>query len=334
MRTFSDAFLAFQARVAQFRAERDAQIAAELEAAGVPANDQSGTNSTSIFVTQISGEEPVVTSTVSDTGTVTVVDDPEPIAERDGANFQSISITQTAGEEPVVTETGNIDLEAPAEPEAALVAPTDPAPSDPQSTTVSVTVTQGAGEEPVVAVSQSGDGDVTIEAGSGAAGDPTVSGVIEQGVVIEQQIDRNPVDEVDGLVLDGDDGRDRLRGDNGDDVLNGNGGNDRLTGGAGDDVLSGGAGRDRLDGGLGDDVFVFNTGDGFDRISNFDLLGDDRLQIDIEGVDSVDDFLGALVRVRDAGDAQTALFDFGGGDRLNIVLDSVDNLTSEDFVFL
>lgn len=63
--------------------------------------------------------------------------------------------------------------------------------------------------------------------------------------------------------------------------LFGNGGSDVLTGGAGDDVLVGGevfvgegaadmliggAGNDRLEGGTGDDAYVFNLGDGQDRI--------------------------------------------------------------------
>lgn len=63
--------------------------------------------------------------------------------------------------------------------------------------------------------------------------------------------------------------------------LFGNGGSDTLTGGVGDDVLVGGeefvgegaadtliggAGNDRLEGGTGDDAYVFNLGDGQDRI--------------------------------------------------------------------
>lgn len=83
-------------------------------------------------------------------------------------------------------------------------------------------------------------------------------------------------------------------------MLNCNAGDDRLTGGAGDDVLADGTGRDVLDGGERNDTFVFNEGAGFDRNRNFDLLGD----------------------------AVSATFGFGNGDRLNIVLDSVDNLTA------
>jgi len=157
--------------------------------------------------------------------------------------------------------------------------------------------------------------------------------VVNGNVVQEPAPAPEPEPEVEpGLVLDGGAGRDRLNGDVGNDVLNGNDGNDRLRGRDGDDVLAGGRGRDVLDGGFGDDTFIFNEGDGFDRIRNFDLLGDDKLQLNVEGIDSVDDFLDTLVNVRSAGQAETATFDFGGGDRLRITLDSVENLTSEDFM--
>jgi Ca2+-binding RTX toxin-like protein len=61
-------------------------------------------------------------------------------------------------------------------------------------------------------------------------------------------------------------------------VFEGGGGHDFLTGGAGFDVLNGGAGNDTLEGGRGFDVltggtgadrFVFNGGDGFDLVTDF-----------------------------------------------------------------
>jgi len=124
-----------------------------------------------------------------------------------------------------------------------------------------------------------------------------------------------------------------LRGGSGDDVIDGKAGRDWLTGGAGDDVLAGGTGRDILDGGLGDDTFIFNEGDGFDSIRNFDLLGNDVIELNVDGINTLDDFLGTLTNVRDAGDAVNATFDFGDGDRLSITLESVESLTSEDLIF-
>lgn len=233
---------------------------------------------------------------------------------------------------------------APAPAAPAVEPEVDAAPAPQPAPEVEVAAPAEAPSGPrIIRITQNGDdvvveGDVpenaVLEITAGGTGnvDPDGPRVIIDAV--SERIVRNPEPEPEpGLVLEGGRGRDNLRGGSGDDVLNGNGGGDRLTGGDGDDVLSGGRGRDVLDGGQGDDTFVFNEGDGFDRIRNFDLLGDDKLQINVDGIETVDDFLDTLIRVRDAGDAVSATFDFGGGDRLNIVLDSVENLTSEDFIF-
>ncbi|MEO1211555.1 MAG: choice-of-anchor I family protein [Cyanobacteria bacterium J06638_20] len=90
-------------------------------------------------------------------------------------------------------------------------------------------------------------------------------------------------------LLNGGAGNDTLFGGDGDDTLNAQGGDDVLRGGAGDDVLRGGAGNDRLIGELGDDIIVteggrdrvaIRSGQGFDRVQDFnvnldrvDLLG-------------------------------------------------------------
>jgi Ca2+-binding RTX toxin-like protein len=69
-----------------------------------------------------------------------------------------------------------------------------------------------------------------------------------------------------GDYLDGGVARDHLYGEAGNDVLVGGQGVDRLYGGDGDDVLRGGSGNDYLYGGTGADTFLFDRGDGFDRI--------------------------------------------------------------------
>ncbi|MEO1148316.1 MAG: choice-of-anchor I family protein [Cyanobacteria bacterium J06638_22] len=90
-------------------------------------------------------------------------------------------------------------------------------------------------------------------------------------------------------LLNGGAGNDTLFGGDGSDTLNAQGGDDVLRGGAGDDVLRGGAGNDRFVGELGDDVIVtdggrdrvaIRSGQGFDRVQDFnvnldkvDLLG-------------------------------------------------------------
>lgn len=237
------------------------------------------------------------------------------------------------------------DVQAPAEPAAPVAeVPPEPAPA-PEVAEVEVAeapvreleiirITPGE-DGPVVEGDVPDNATLVVNQGAGAVNEPgSTPGSTVTITAVEEQINRNPepAPEPD-QVLEGGEGRDRLRGDTGNDVLNGNGGSDRLTGGAGDDILAGGTGRDFLDGGLGNDIFVFNEGDGSDFIRNFDLLGDDKLQIDIDGINSVEDFLGTLTQVRDSGDAISATFDFGGGDRLNIVLDSIESLTTEDFIF-
>ena len=71
-------------------------------------------------------------------------------------------------------------------------------------------------------------------------------------------------------VLNGGTGNDRLTGRNGDDVLNGGDGNDLLLANNGNDVLDGGPGRDRLQGGEDSDIFVLASGEGTDRIIDFE----------------------------------------------------------------
>ncbi|BCD96841.1 calcium-binding protein [Marinagarivorans cellulosilyticus] len=63
---------------------------------------------------------------------------------------------------------------------------------------------------------------------------------------------------IDGLSLSG-----TLEND----VLVGGEGSDNLSGGNGDDILTGGLGNDTLEGGRGDDTFIYQLGDGSDRIN-------------------------------------------------------------------
>ncbi len=65
---------------------------------------------------------------------------------------------------------------------------------------------------------------------------------------------------VDGVVKDGDDGNNFLKGTRRDDILRGHGGKDWLFGGKGDDSLDGGAGNDRIFGGKGDDTVLGGAG--------------------------------------------------------------------------
>lgn len=87
------------------------------------------------------------------------------------------------------------------------------------------------------------------------------------------------------LVVNGDDGDDRINGTNGAEELNGGLGNDLINGGDGADIINGNAGDDALDGGAGDDSLIgdlgadlISGGDGIDTLDGGD--GDDALSGD------------------------------------------------------
>ena len=62
---------------------------------------------------------------------------------------------------------------------------------------------------------------------------------------------------------------DTLTGNDGNDVINGGAGNDTLKGNSGNDTLIGGKGNDHLEGSYGDDTYIWNLGDGFDTIYDY-----------------------------------------------------------------
>jgi len=67
----------------------------------------------------------------------------------------------------------------------------------------------------------------------------------------------------------GSDLADSISGRGGSDTLEGLGGNDFISGGVGNDRIIGGTGNDTLSGGSGNDTFVFASGCGQDRITDF-----------------------------------------------------------------
>ncbi len=72
-------------------------------------------------------------------------------------------------------------------------------------------------------------------------------------------------------------GVEAIVGSRGDDRFEGSRSRDEFFGAAGDDRLTGNLGNDLLDGGLGDDTYLYNRGDGNDRIR--DAGGSDALEI-------------------------------------------------------
>jgi Ca2+-binding RTX toxin-like protein len=75
----------------------------------------------------------------------------------------------------------------------------------------------------------------------------------------------------------GDDGDDTITGSYGSDQIFGDAGNDTIDGGDYGDTLTGGTGADVLTGGNGNDRFVYNAGDGDDRIT--DIAAGDLVEV-------------------------------------------------------
>lgn len=166
---------------------------------------------------------------------------------------------------------------------------------------------------------------------------------------------------VDGVVKDGDDGDNHLKGTHRDDILRGHGGNDRLFGHKGNDWLDGGDGNDKIFAGKGDDTIlagagndwiwtgkgadlvVFNEGDGHDRVFNFDQHRHanehsfDRVQLDVSiGSNHIDNFaeLEALIASGDIGLSTrkgSLTLTFDNGDALT--LGGVHALSAEGWLF-
>ena len=151
------------------------------------------------------------------------------------------------------------------------------------------------------------DGTVTGGEGAdlltGASADDLLSG----GLGEDRLRGRGGEDELDG----GDD-RDALAGGGGDDLLQGGAANDVLRGGGGDDVLDGDGGRDLLFGGGGADRFVFDPGEGIDRVLDFEN-DVDLLDLSAYGLADKAAFK-ALVTVEDGN----LVVDLGGGAEVTI----------------
>lgn len=114
----------------------------------------------------------------------------------------------------------------------------------------------------------------------------------------------------------GTESRDIFFGRGGDDVFSGGGGFDTLLGGGGNDRLRGGSGGDTLKGGAGEDIFIFDEGDGNDRIQDF--RAEDTL--DLRGLDL--DAGQDLAEFASLNSDGHLMLDFGDGD--SIMLQGLD----------
>lgn len=137
--------------------------------------------------------------------------------------------------------------------------------------------------------------------------------------------DRVYAGEGQDLVLGGT-GRDAIFGQSGNDILKGQEGNDRLWGGRGADTIEGGAGNDLLIGGRGSDTFVFTNGSDTDRIIGF-RSGRDVIDLSgyegITGIDDLDINWGFL---------RTEI-ELQGDDSIDLIGVWAWNIDESDFIF-
>ena len=83
-----------------------------------------------------------------------------------------------------------------------------------------------------------------------------------------------------------------------DNQITGNSANNNLSGLGGNDTLNGGGGSDILTGGVGSDQFVFDTAlpaAGVDRITDFSILGADKIVLDKTVFSALETFVGVLL---------------------------------------
>ncbi len=108
------------------------------------------------------------------------------------------------------------------------------------------------------------------------------------------------------LTVDGGAGNDQITGGDGNDVLLGGDGNDVITGGLGNDVVRMGA---------GDDVFVWNPGDGSDRVEGQD--GHDTLLFNGANANENIDISSNGSRVRFSRDVGNVTMDLNGIEQVD-----------------
>ncbi|MBX6745434.1 MAG: hypothetical protein IRY87_25670, partial [Acetobacteraceae bacterium] len=111
----------------------------------------------------------------------------------------------------------------------------------------------------------------------------------------------------------------------GDDLIQGDANANWLYGGEGDDTLDGAGGGDTLFGGAGADRFIYEAGDGFTVIGDYEG-GTDKFEL--HGLTTFTTYL--------AGTGTDTVVDFGNGDRLYLVGILPEDLSqhSSDFLFI
>jgi Ca2+-binding RTX toxin-like protein len=109
-------------------------------------------------------------------------------------------------------------------------------------------------------------------------------------------------------IILGGTGNDTLWGETGNDYLDGGAGADQIQGGAGDDIIIGGADDDELYGGTARDTYIYNKGDGVDKIYDDSTGAEASILVFGEGVDK------DSIKLEEG----SLLLDMGNGDAIHI----------------
>lgn len=139
---------------------------------------------------------------------------------------------------------------------------------------------------------------------------------------------------IDRVVATAADGSLTLYGLGGDDDLLGAASNDSLFGGDGNDTLNGGEGDDLLVGQADNDLFVFSGIVGNDTISDFDLAGDDVLDLTAFGVMGLDDLTtaGAITEAGRSVVIDLAAVDAAYSGTITLSRVTLADIAADDFI--
>ena len=129
-------------------------------------------------------------------------------------------------------------------------------------------------------------------------------------------------------------GDDVISGLPGDDILFGDSGHDSLDGGDGNDRLDGGSLNDTLTGGLGSDTFVFASGYGYDRVTDFTAADGDKVDLSaFTRIQLFSQIQAIATQVPIGPPLNTAVqLDFGNGNVVYLDGMYVSELTANDFI--
>jgi len=125
-------------------------------------------------------------------------------------------------------------------------------------------------------------------------------------------------------------GNDLILGSLGRDLLRGQEGDDRISGGKGQDYIIGGQGDDTLQGGGQRDTFVFVSGDGIDRIVDFDARGRNKDVLTLGNFDDIQKFEQVDLKERHGN----VIIEMGSEQRITLINVDLDELSPSNFHFI